>query len=633
MTAFAQQLAQQFAQLADQLPLRFLLASAGCLAAGLAVWALTALCRRLPGVALHRSTWLLGQATVVAAFLVILLPHSERLRLVPPIELPDAAQIRPALPDGMGAKAPAGGTSAAAAPHALPASWLTRAAQAWLLAYLLGLGYTVLQLLRAGRVLNSLAATGSRLPAPMPAAVASASAHAAPSATPASRPMPPAATAEAGEAAHAPVIIEVDAPISPMLFGLLKPRLLLPRHLRSFDAAQQQLIIEHELTHWRRRDLQWMSVGIVLQTLLWFNPFMRLLRSSLSWAQELGCDRDVLRGRPPAQRKAYAAALVAQLRLQHGAPNTALAFGGVCASTLASRIALIREPSRAQGRRARAARWIALAGLASVFAASLAFQPALAWRIAPAASQAPFSCTVLADAATGKELVREGHCDEPVTPASTFNIPVALMGYDSGILQGEHAPVLPFKAGYAAYIPSWRADTDPSSWLQNSVLWYAQQVTTRLGAARFQDYVQRFGYGNQNLAGDPGKDNGLTHAWISSSLRISPLEQVAFLRKVANRELPLSAHAYTMTARIMPQRTLANGWQVMGKTGTASALLPDGSEDDTRQYGWYVGWATKGQRTVVFARLALDAKQESDMGGPRSREALLRELPARLDAL
>ena len=61
--------------------LRFLLASAGCLAAGLGVWALTALCRRLPGVALQRSTWLLGQATVVAAFLVILLPHSERLRL------------------------------------------------------------------------------------------------------------------------------------------------------------------------------------------------------------------------------------------------------------------------------------------------------------------------------------------------------------------------------------------------------------------------------------------------------------------------------------------------------------------------------------------------------------------------
>lgn len=589
-------------QLLDQLPLRFLLASAGCLAAGLGVWGVTALLRRLPGVALQRSTWLLGQATVVAAFLVILLPHSERLRLVPPIDLPDMVRIGPAAPQGATARPAAGGAAAAAAAGTDPASWLTHAAQAWLLAYLLGLGYAVFQLLQASRLLNSLAATGSRLPSP-------------------------------GQSARAPIVIEVDAPISPMLFGLLNPRLLLPRHLSSFDAAQQQLIVEHELTHWRRRDLQWMSVGMVLQTLLWFNPFMRMLRSSLSWAQELGCDRDVLSCRPPAQRRAYAAALLAQLHLQHATPKTALAFGGVCASTLAARIALIREPSHAHGHRARVARILAIAALACVFGASLAFQPALAWRIAPAASQAPFSCTVLVDAASGEQLAREGRCDERVTPASTFNIPVALMGFDSGMLKGEHAPVLPFRTGYPAYMPSWRADTDPSSWLQNSVLWYAQQVTAGLGPARFQQYVQRFGYGNLDLGGDPGKDNGMAQSWVSSSLRISPLEQVTFLRKVANRELPLSAHAYAMTERIMPQQTLANGWQVVGKTGTASALRADGGDDATRQYGWYVGWAKKGGRTVVFAHLVLDAKQEAAMGGARAREAMLRALPARLDVL
>ena len=287
-----------FAQLLDQLPLRFLLASGGCLAVGLGVWGVTALLRRVPGVALQRSTWLLGQVTVVAAFLVILLPHSERLRLVPPIELPDMAQTGPAAPPGPVALA-IRAVTAGATPGAYPDSWVTFAGRAWLLAYLLGLGYAVFRLLQARRMLKGLAAAGNRLPAP---------AH----------------------PVRSPIVVEVDAPISPMLFGTLAPRLLLPRHLRSFDPTQQQLIVEHELTHWRRRDLQWMSLAVVLQTLLWFNPFMRLLRNSLSWAQELGCDRDVLRGRPPAQRKAYAAALVAQLRLQRATPNTALAFGGGC---------------------------------------------------------------------------------------------------------------------------------------------------------------------------------------------------------------------------------------------------------------------------------------------------------------
>jgi beta-lactamase class D len=592
----------EIAQVLDQLPLRFLLASAGCLVVGLCVWALTALLTRQPGVAAQRSTWLLGQATVVAAFLVILLPHSERLRLVPPIDLPDLAQSRPAAPQGGAMSAPGGRVAAPAAAEVHPAPWLSLASHAWLLAYLLGLGYNLFRLLHARRMLDGLAASGSPLPS-----------H--------------------GPPTDSPVVIEVDAPISPMLFGLFKPRLLLPQHLRSFDAAQQRLIVEHELTHWRRRDLHWTSVGIALQLLLWFNPFMRMLRTGLSLAQELGCDRDVLRRHLPAQRKAYAMALVAQLRLQHGTLHSALAFNAVCPGTLAARIALIRDPSLARGAGTRITRMLAIAGLACIFVASLALQPALAWRIGPVASQAAFSCTVLLDAASGEQLAREGHCDERVTPASTFNIPVALMGFDSGFLQSPHVPLLPFKPGYPAYVPSWRADTDPGSWLQNSVLWYAQQVTANLGGARFKTYVQGFGYGNQDVSGDPGKDNGVAQSWVGSSLRISPLEQVAFLRKVVNRELPLSARAYAMTARIMPQKTLANGWEVAGKTGTAPALLRDGGDDVKRQYGWYVGWAKKGGRTVVFARLVLDARQESAMGGTRAREAMLRELPARLDRL
>jgi bla regulator protein BlaR1 len=573
----------------DLLLFRFLLASCGCVAAGLGVWALTALCRRLPGFSAQRSVWLLGQVTVAAVFLVILLPHSERLRIVPPIELDSVSQSQLASASGPAAAV------VASAQEVRPneRSWLALGAQAWLLLYLLGLARAIHQLVQARRALTGLVAAGSPV-------------H------------------DLDQQCGALAVIEVDAPISPMLFGFFRPRLLLPRHLRSLESIQQQLIVEHELTHLRRHDLQWMSAGIVLQTLLWFNPFMRMLRARLSWAQELACDRDVLQGRPGTQRKAYAAALVAQLRLQHYPANTALAFGGVSASTLAERIALIRGPATAHSRWVRLA---AAAGLGAIFVGSLAFQPALAWRAES------LSCIEMTDAASGQRLVREGRCDERVTPASTFNIVVSLMGYDSGILRDEHTPSLPFKQGYADWQPSWRATTDPTDWIRNSVVWYAQQVTAQLGAARFQHYVDSFDYGNRNLAGDPGKDNGLAMSWIASSLTISPSEQVAFLRKVVNRELPLSPAAYDMTTRILQPVALPNGWIVHGKTGTASPVLPDGRDDAEHQYGWYVGWATKGQRTIVFARLVQDQHKQTDAAGWRAREAFLRELPARLDAL
>ena len=61
---------------------RLLLAAAGSLAAGCAVWAVAVLClRRWPALAGQRSSWLLGQVAVAAVFVAMLLPHTERLRV------------------------------------------------------------------------------------------------------------------------------------------------------------------------------------------------------------------------------------------------------------------------------------------------------------------------------------------------------------------------------------------------------------------------------------------------------------------------------------------------------------------------------------------------------------------------
>ncbi|WP_300753615.1 class D beta-lactamase [Janthinobacterium sp.] len=596
--------------LSNILVFRFLLASFGCLLTGLVVWGLMALCRRrFPVFSLQRANWLLGQLAVVATFAVILLPHSERLRLAPPIELPESLLAQEAAPHKANEVAPASSPEAEARVTVKEYSSLSLLAQAWLLAYLLGLAYTVGRLWQARRVLHGLVAVG----------------------TPLHERFGVSGTWPAGL-----TVTEVDAPISPMLFGLLRPQLLLPVHLRGFEPEQQQMMIEHELMHLRRRDLHWMSFGLLLQSLLWFNPFMRLLRNELAWAQELGCDRDVLASRPPSARRTYAAALVAQLRLQHRQVQAALAFGGVSASTVAARIGWIREPGSKHGRWARG---VAIVGLAAVSGGSLVLQPALAWRVVPpaqassAVTSTPFSCTEMVDAGSGQRLMHDGHCDERVTPASTFNIAVSLMGYDSAILRDEHTPRLPFKAGYADWNPDWRMATDPTSWIHHSTVWYAQQVTTQLGDAQFQRYIKNFNYGNQDVSGDVGKNNGLTMSWIASSLKISPVEQVAFLRKMVNRQLPVSAHAYEMTSRLTSLGILPNGWEVHGKTGTASPVLANGKDDLKHSYGWFVGWASKGGRTVVFSHLVLEASQPGSSAGPRAKEAFLRGLPAQLDAL
>ena len=240
----------------------------------------------------------------------------------------------------------------------------------------------------------------------------------------------------------------------------------------------------------------------------------------------------------------------------------------------------------------------------------------------------------LAEAAGAKVLHREGgHCEQRLTPASTFKVPLSLMGYDAGFLVDEHLPAIPFREGYEATDPAWRTTVDPTSWIKNSVVWYSQQITGWLGRERLQRYVTRFGYGNQDLSGNPGMNDGVSQAWLSSSLRISPLEQAGFLGRLALHQLPVSAHAYEMTRRLMNLGTLPDGWSVCGKTGTGYLMNADGTPDLTREVGWFIGWASKGRRSIVFVQAVSDEQGKRSGAGPRAREAFMKRLPALLDAL
>ena len=207
------------------------------------------------------------------------------------------------------------------------------------------------------------------------------------------------------------------------------------------------------------------------------------------------------------------------------------------------------------------------------------------------------------------------------------------MGYDAGFLKDEATPKLPFKEGYPDWRESWRTDIDPSSWMRESVVWYSQQITQALGAEKFAAYVGAFDYGNADVSGDKGKDNGLTRSWLSSSLRISPLEQAGFLVRMLNRKLPVSAHAYDMTQAILTVHDLPGGWTAHGKTGAGFSVKADGRPDRQRPFGWFVGWVDRGGQRIVFVGLREFSAPQKMSPGFGVRDDLLKRLPALLGAL
>jgi murein DD-endopeptidase MepM/ murein hydrolase activator NlpD len=344
----------------------FFWASLTCAVGGALVWALLKLAARLwPALALQRSAWIVAQAVIGASFLLALLPHPQGWSVLPGIEhaLPAArvslAAIAPARLSAMSSPAESGDDLA----HSGTAAQL---AQVWLALYCSGLLMSVTRLLLARRSLRGLLASAR------PLGRAGLEAHAGFG-----------ADAIAELARRGLTVLETEAAVSPMLVGLGQPRLLLPRHLRSLSALQQQLIVTHELTHVRRRDPLLLHLSICLQTLLWFNPALRALGRRLNWAQELSCDQQVLAGRSAQQRQQYAAALVSQLKVQQAVFGAGLAFGNGGLSSIGARVRLIRQSVAAPaGVLANAA---VMTPLAALLAASLLLQPAFAGRTEPPA--------------------------------------------------------------------------------------------------------------------------------------------------------------------------------------------------------------------------------------------------------
>lgn len=239
------------------------------------------------------------------------------------------------------------------------------------------------------------------------------------------------------------------------------------------------------------------------------------------------------------------------------------------------------------------------------------------------------NCTVVLDAESGSVLHRDGTCDKAFAPQSSFKLPLAIMGYDAGILKDATNPRLTYKTEWKRPKREQKS-VDPTIWERDSIVWYSQEVTRRLGKAKFADYVQRFGYGNADVRGVPGQTDGLTESWLMSSLKISADQQVDFVRRFVTGKLPVSKEAMAKTEAIIPQFSAADGWQVYGKTGSGRMRTKANTYDGDWWLGWFVGWAQKGERKVVFASLNIDDWRGDEPISFATRDALIADLPKRV---
>lgn len=146
----------------------------------------------------------------------------------------------------------------------------------------------------------------------------------------------------------------VQAPMSPALFGLFRPVILLPESLtQRLSAAQLRPVLLHELVHLRRSDVWVNCAQALLQVVYWWHPLVWMANHRIRRAREEAVDESVmlaLRG----DAESYAPTLLEVARLALPKPLPSLGLVGILESQGALRQRIERLMDFHPPRRARA---------------------------------------------------------------------------------------------------------------------------------------------------------------------------------------------------------------------------------------------------------------------------------------
>ncbi|GFZ32234.1 hypothetical protein CSC2_27600 [Clostridium zeae] len=98
---------------------------------------------------------------------------------------------------------------------------------------------------------------------------------------------------------------------SPCVFGILAPKILIPKTLlNELNSADLEYILLHELSHLKRKDLLLNWIMTTLQIIHWFNPIIWLAFSKARKDCELSCDSFVLGKISSSAYKEYGETLI-----------------------------------------------------------------------------------------------------------------------------------------------------------------------------------------------------------------------------------------------------------------------------------------------------------------------------------
>lgn len=171
--------------------------------------------------------------------------------------------------------------------------------------------------------------------------------------------------------------------------------------------------------------------------------------------------------------------------------------------------------------------------------------------------------------------------DMELPPASTFKICNSLIGLETGVIHDENFVIRwdSIDRGY----DSWNQDQTLATALKYSAVWYYQELARRVGNQQMQFWIDTCQFGNQQIG------EAIDMFWLNGILKVTPSQQIEFLKKLYHNTLPFSLRNQEIVKKIMIVEETED-YCLHAKTGWALKNVA----------GWYVGYVEKGNNVYFF---------------------------------
>lgn len=191
-------------------------------------------------------------------------------------------------------------------------------------------------------------------------------------------------------------------------------------------------------------------------------------------------------------------------------------------------------------------------------------------------------------------------------PASTFKIANSIIALETGVVEND-STCLKWN-GEKRRLKNWEQDLTLKDAFHLSCVPCYQEIARKIGAKRMNEYLDTLKFGNMKV-----DEETIDLFWLQGESSISQFQQIDFLKRLYQAELPISEQTATIMKRLMVIEE-ADNYRLSGKTGW--------SISNDNHNAWFVGYIESQKNVFFFATNIAPKGQFDAQNFPRTRKSV-----------